>query len=116
MRGWARDAERTRPRVGDSGSVVRHASLSRVGTATAQVGPEVALDPSGDAAAHGVRLSGLCEEGLEVLLDQRIERRLSGTAPAVDGAHSLVHWAGAASLIESRPVYAGDVGCIPDGE
>ena len=53
--------------------------------ATAQVGPEVALDPRGDAAPHGVRLGGLCEEGLEVVLDQRVERRLSGTAPAVDG-------------------------------
>ena len=37
--------------------------------ATAQVGAEVALDPRGDAAPHGVRLGGLCEEGLEVVLD-----------------------------------------------
>ena len=28
---------------------------------------------------------GLCEEGLEVVLDQRIERRQRGTAPAVYG-------------------------------
>ncbi len=53
--------------------------------ATAQVGPEVALDPRGDAAPHGVRFGGLCEKRLEVMLDQRVERRLSGTAPAVDG-------------------------------
>jgi hypothetical protein len=44
--------------------------------AAAQIGPEVVLDPRGDAASHGVRLGGLCEEGLEVVLDQRIERRV----------------------------------------
>ncbi len=53
--------------------------------ATAQVRPEVALDPCGHADSHRIRLGGLCEESLEVVLDQRIERRLSGTAPAVDG-------------------------------
>ena len=45
---------------------------------------EVALDPRGDAAPHGVRLGGLCEKGLEVTLHQRIERRQGGTLPAVD--------------------------------
>ena len=53
--------------------------------ATTQIGPEVALDPCGDTAPQGVRLCRLREESLEVLLDQRVERRLSGTAPAVDG-------------------------------
>ena len=52
--------------------------------ATAQIGPEVALDPRGDAVPHGVRLGGLCEERLEVVLDQRIERRQGRTAPSVD--------------------------------
>ena len=32
--------------------------------AAAQIGPEVALDPRGDAAPHRVRLGGLCDEGL----------------------------------------------------
>ncbi len=49
-----------------------------------QVGPEVALDPCGHADSHGIALGGLCEESLEVLLDQRIERRQGGTAPAVE--------------------------------
>ena len=40
---------------------------------------------AGEAPPQGVRLGGLCEEGLEVVLDQRIERRQGGTAPAVDG-------------------------------
>ncbi len=52
--------------------------------AAAQVGPEVALDPCGHAGSHGIRLGGLCEERLEVVLDQRIERRQGWTAPAVD--------------------------------
>ena len=53
--------------------------------ATAQIGPEVALDPGGNSGPHAIGLGGLCEEGFEVVLDQRIERRLGGTAPAVDG-------------------------------
>ena len=57
----------------------------RENTAT-QVGSEVSLDPRGDAVPHGVPLGGLCEEGLEVVLDQRIERRLGRTAAPVDGA------------------------------
>ena len=31
-----------------------------------------------DAVPHGVRLGGLCEEGLKVMLHQRVERRLAG--------------------------------------
>ena len=50
----------------------------------AQIGPEVSLDPRRDAAPHGIRLGGLCEKGLEVVLHQRIERRQGGAAPAVD--------------------------------
>ena len=38
-----------------------------------------------DAAPYGVRLGSLCEEGLELVLDQRVERRQSGAAPAVHG-------------------------------
>ena len=53
--------------------------------AAAQVGSEVSLDPRGDAVPHGVPLGGLCEEALEVMLDQRIERRLGRTAAPVDG-------------------------------
>ena len=52
--------------------------------AATQVGPEVALDPRGDAVAHGVPLGGLCEERLKMLLDQRIEGRLGGTPTPVD--------------------------------
>ena len=37
----------------------------------AQIGPEVSLDPRRDAAPHGIRLGGLCEKGLEVVLHQR---------------------------------------------
>ncbi|MEE8147950.1 MAG: hypothetical protein V3T24_10120, partial [Longimicrobiales bacterium] len=71
----------------------RHTGLVRIherechsaeGTARSVV-PEVALDPCGHAAPQGVRLGGLCEKGLEMVLDQRIERRQGGTAPAVDG-------------------------------
>ena len=36
------------------------------------------------AVPLGVRLGGLCEERLEVVLDQWIERRQGRTAPAVD--------------------------------
>ena len=77
----------------ESRSHNRHNGLVRIherechsaeGTARSVV-PEVALDPRGYAPPQGVRLGGLCEEGLEVVLDQRVERRLSGTAPAVDG-------------------------------
>jgi hypothetical protein len=53
--------------------------------AAAQIGPEVTLDPGRHAVTHGIGLGGLCQERLEVVLDQRIERRQGGTAPAVDG-------------------------------
>ena len=53
--------------------------------AATQIGPEVALDPRGHAVPRAARLCRLCEESLEVLLDQRIERRQGGAAPAVDG-------------------------------
>ncbi len=54
--------------------------------------PEVSLDPRGDAVRHGVRIGGLCEEGLEVVLDERIERRLGGAAPAVNGTTVRRRW------------------------
>ena len=63
---------------------IRERECRNAGGTARSVVPEVALDPRGDAAAHGVRLGGLCEESLDVVLDQRIERRLSGTAQAVD--------------------------------
>ena len=75
--------ERDQKVVATAGAASACESMSE--NAAAQIGPEVALDPRGDATPHRVRLCGLCEEGLEVVLDQRVERRLSGTAPAVDG-------------------------------
>ncbi len=53
-----------------------------------------------DAIRHGVRIGGLCEEGLEVVLDERIERRLGGTAAPVDGPLSSVPWADGVDAIE----------------
>ena len=58
-----------------------------------QIGPEVALDPRGDAARHGIRLGDLCEEGLEMVLDQRIERRQGGDGAGGRRAHSSMPWA-----------------------
>ena len=54
-----------------------------------------------DAIRHGVRIGGLCEEGLEVVLDERIERRLGGTAAPVEGPLSSVPLADGVDAIES---------------
>ena len=75
--------ERDQEVVATTGTPGSSESVSE--NAASQIGTEVTLDPCGHAAAHGVRRCGLCEERLEVVLDQRIERRQGGTAPAVDG-------------------------------
>jgi hypothetical protein len=38
--------------------------------ATTQIGPEITLDPEGDAVGHGIRFGGLRQESLEVMLDE----------------------------------------------
>jgi len=53
--------------------------------AAPQVAAEVALHPRRDAPAHGVGLVRLGEEGLQVMLDHRVQGRLGGTAGAIDG-------------------------------
>ena len=53
--------------------------------AAAQIASKVALHPPGDAPAHGVGFLRLGEEGLEVMLDHRVQGRLGGTAGAIDG-------------------------------
>jgi hypothetical protein len=53
--------------------------------AATEVCPEVPLDPGGDAVAEGIGCLGLGEEGLEVMLDDGVERRSGGLARAVDG-------------------------------
>ena len=53
--------------------------------AAAEVGPEVLLDPGRDAVAQGIRLGGLRDEGLEVVLDDGVERGGGRLAWAVDG-------------------------------
>jgi hypothetical protein len=57
--------------------------------AAAEVGAEVVLDPLWDAIAIGVGRCGVGKEGLEVVLDERVERRGSGVAPAIDGGESV---------------------------
>ena len=49
-----------------------------------KVAAEVTLHPPGGAPAHGVGLLRLGEEGLQVMLDHRVQRRLGGAAGAVD--------------------------------
>jgi hypothetical protein len=51
--------------------------------AAAEVGPEVLLNPGGDAVAQGLRLGGLRHEGLEVMLDDGVKRGGRGPAWAV---------------------------------
>ncbi len=67
-------------------AVVTSGSGKSVGEdAAAEVGPEVPLDPDRNAVAERVGLCGLGEEGLEVMLDDGVERRGGGLARAVDG-------------------------------
>jgi len=80
--------ERHEPRV-----TTIHAAGPReaVGRDTAvQVGSEVTLDPGRDPEARGIRLLRARQEGLRVVLDDRIERRRRRTPRAVDGACGMV--------------------------
>ena len=54
--------------------------------AAPQVASKVALHPRRDAPAHGVGGLHLGEEGLQVMLDHRVQGRLGGAAGAIDGA------------------------------
>jgi hypothetical protein len=65
--------------------VATHAGEAMGQDAAAQVGAEVVLDPAGHALAAGVGFGGVSQEGLEVVLDEGVERRVGGLAPAVDG-------------------------------
>ena len=47
----------------------QHEASRQRSTVNRQVGPEVALDPRGDASTGGIGLSGLRQERLEVMLD-----------------------------------------------
>ncbi len=53
--------------------------------AAAEIGTEILLDPGRDAVASGIRLGGKRDEGLEVMLDDGVERGGGGLARAVDG-------------------------------
>ena len=53
--------------------------------AAAEVGAEVALDPVRDAVALRIGVGGAGEEGLEVVLHDRVERRGRGLSAAVHG-------------------------------
>jgi hypothetical protein len=57
--------------------------------AAAEVGAEVLLDPLRDAGAIGVGRGGVGEEGLEVVLDERVEGRGGGITAAVDGGEAV---------------------------
>ncbi len=53
--------------------------------AAPQVGSEVLLDPPGDTVAQGIGLRGPGEEGLQVVLDDRVERRGSWPSRSIRG-------------------------------
>jgi hypothetical protein len=57
--------------------------------AAAEVGAEVVLHPARYAAAVGVGRGGIGQEGLEVVLDQGIERRGGGISTAVDSGEAV---------------------------
>ena len=52
-------------------------------TAT-EVGSEIALDPGGDAPTRGILVLGRGKEGLQVVLDDGVERCAGGTTWSVD--------------------------------
>jgi hypothetical protein len=58
--------------------------------AAAEVRAEVVLDLPWDAVASGVGPCGLGEEGLEVVLDERVEGCGGGVAAAVDGGEAVL--------------------------
>jgi hypothetical protein len=53
--------------------------------AAPQIASEVSLHPRRDPPAQGVGVLRLGEEGLQVMLDHRVEGRLGGAAGAIDG-------------------------------
>jgi hypothetical protein len=57
--------------------------------AAAEIGAEVLLDPLRDAVAVGIGRGCLGEEGLDVVLDERVEGRDGGVAAAVDGDEAV---------------------------
>jgi hypothetical protein len=72
-------------RLRRAGTPIAAAAGDAVGEdAAAEVGAEVVLDPLRDAVAVGVGRCGVGEEGLEVVLDEGVERRGGGLAAAVD--------------------------------
>lgn len=58
--------------------------------AAAEVGATVSLHPARHALAVGIRRGGGCQEGLEMVLHNGVERRGRGVAAAVDGAERAV--------------------------
>jgi hypothetical protein len=72
------------------GAVVAPDSCEAVGQdAASQVCPEVLLDPARHALAPWLGLGGPGQEGLEVVLDDRVEGCGGGPAAAVDGGEAV---------------------------
>jgi hypothetical protein len=82
----------------DAASLAAEGEEALVGAGvTAQAGEAVGEDSAGEVAAEdaaAVRLLRLGEEGLEVVLDDGVERRLSGSAGAIDRRGGEGGWAG----------------------
>jgi len=62
--------------------------------AAAQVAPEVLLDPPGHATAQRVGFDCVGEEGLQVVLDDRIERRGGRPSWSIRGRGGRTRWPG----------------------
>jgi len=62
--------------------------------AAPEVGSEVLLDPPGHAVAQGVGFGCPGEEGLEVVLDDRVERRGSWPSRSIRGRGGRTRWPG----------------------
>ena len=62
--------------------------------AAAQVGAEVLFDPPRDAVAQGIDFRRPGEEGLEMVLDDRVERRGLRSSRAIRGRDGLTCWPG----------------------
>jgi hypothetical protein len=56
----------------------------------AEVAAKVALHPGGDPPAHGVGVLRLGEEGLQMMLDHRVQRCFGGAAGAIDGTGGVI--------------------------
>jgi hypothetical protein len=95
MRRVLQEGQTPRPFAGQGHEALRSARVAAdageaVGEdATAEVGAEVVLHPARHALAVGFRLGGLGQEGLEVVLDDGVERRGRGVAAPVDGGESI---------------------------